>query len=186
MVTAIAITKLDLTARARETARMAPRRNYWLLKSEPDAFSFDDLLAAPKRTTCWDGVRNYQARNTMRDDMKVGDGVVYYHSNAKPPGVAGFAKVVREGYPDPTQFEKGHAHEDPKADPADPRWMMVDIQAVQAAERFVSLDELRGVKALEGMALLQRGQRLSVQPVSAAEWKALARLTGVSQAALSV
>ena len=157
-----------------------PKRRYWLLKSEPHAFSFDDLLSAEGRRTAWDGVRNYTARNTLRDDMKVGDGVLFYHSNTKPPGIAGVAKVVREGYPDPTQFDPDDAHYDPKASKDDPRWMMVDIQAVRALARYVELDELRAAPGLANMALVQRGQRLSVQPVRAAEWRQVLKLGGLS------
>lgn len=160
---------------------MAPRaRKYWLFKSEPEAFSFDDLWKAKRRTTHWDGVRNYQARNLLRDDMKVGDGVVYYHSNAKPPGVAGFAEIVREGYPDHTQFDPQDGHYDPKADPDDPRWYMVDIRATEAAPRFVPLDELKAHGTLSEMMVCQRGARLSVQPVSAAHWRGLRKLLGLS------
>ena len=154
-------------------------RRYWLMKSEPQVFSFEDLSAAEGRRTCWDGVRNYRARNFMRDDMKLGDGVLFYHSNAKPPGVAGVCEVVREAYADHTQFDPGDAHHDPGSDPADPRWMMVDIRAVRALERFLALDDLRGESGLAGMALLQRGQRLSVQPVTAAEWRMVLRLGGL-------
>lgn len=159
---------------------MATKRRYWLLKSEPEVFSFDHLSQAKGRKTCWDGVRNYTARNTMRDDMKVGDGVLYYHSNAKPPGVAGVAKVVREGYPDHTQFDPKDGHFDPKADPDDPRWFMVDIQAVAAAKQLVTLPELKENPKLASMALVQRGQRLSVQPVTGAEWREVLRMAGLT------
>jgi predicted RNA-binding protein with PUA-like domain len=157
-----------------------PKRRYWLLKSEPEVFSFEDLLAAKGRRTFWDGVRNYTARNTLRDDMKLGDGVLFYHSNTKPPGIAGVAKVVREGYPDPTQFDAKDPHYDPKARQDDPRWMMVDIEAVLPLERYVALDELRAAPGLRDMALVQRGQRLSVQPVSAGEWRAVLKMGGLS------
>ena len=158
---------------------MAPRKQYWLVKSEPDAFSFDDLLAAPKRTTMWDGVRNYQARNFMRDGMRVGDGVLFYHSNTKPPGVAGIAEVASEAYPDPTQFDPKDKHFDPKSKPEDPRWCLVDIRARKPCKRFVDLATLRGSKALQGMAILQKGNRLSVTPVTASEWRAVLRLAGL-------
>lgn len=158
---------------------MAAKRSYWLLKSEPDVFSFDHLWKAKGRRTCWDGVRNYTARNFMRDEMKVGDGVLYYHSNADPPGVAGVAKVVKEGYPDPTQFDPKDAHFDPKADPQDPRWFMVDIKGLAKAATFVPLVDLKDNAKLVDMALVQRGQRLSVQPVMAREWHEVLRMAGL-------
>ena len=138
---------------------MPARTQYWLLKSEPDVFSFDDLLAAPDRTTNWDGVRNYQARNYLRDAMRVGDGVLFYHSNAEPAGVAGLAEVVRAGYPEP---------EDP--------WAQVDVRAVERFPAVVTLDQLRAEPALAEMIVLRRGNRLSVTPVTAAEWRAVCRV----------
>lgn len=159
---------------------MAKRRSHWLVKSEPDVFSFDDLLAAPKRTTLWDGVRNYQARNMLRDDMKVGDRVLYYHSNTKPPGVAGVAEVVREGYPDPTQFDPKDSHFDAKSREDDPRWYCVDVRALAALPSYVSIDDLKANAKLEEMAVVQRGQRLSVQPVTAAEFREVLRMGGLS------
>jgi len=154
-------------------------RRYWLMKSEPDVFSFDDLWKAKRRTTMWDGVRNYQARNFLRDAMQVGDGVLYYHSNAKPPGIAGFASVVRAGYPDPTQFDPADPHHDPGSDPEDPRWFAVDVRAEERSPSFVSLEDLRDHPQLAKMGVLQRGSRLSVQPVTAAEWKAVRKLAGL-------
>ena len=150
-----------------------PDRRYWLVKSEPDVFSFDDLWKSPKRTTGWDGVRNYQARNFMRDDMHVGDGVLFYHSGAEPPGVAGLAEVVRAAYPDPTALDSGHAHFDPKSRVVEPTWMQVDLRAVERLKRFLTLSALRAMPALAGMELLRRGSRLSVQPVRPAEWEAI-------------
>ena len=147
------------------------RRRHWLLKSEPDSFSFDDLMAAPDRTTHWDGVRNYQARNFMRDDMKAGDLVLYYHSGAEPPGVAGIAEVVREGYPDHTALDPRDPHFDPKSTQEAPIWMMVDVRALERFARLVALPELRATPGLERMVLLQKGSRLSVQPVTAAEFE---------------
>jgi predicted RNA-binding protein with PUA-like domain len=148
----------------------AQTRRYWLVKSEPNVFSFDDLLARPGKTTHWDGVRNYQARNTMRDEMKKGDLVFFYHSSADPTEIAGVAEVVREGYPDPTALDPKDAHFDPKSKADAPSWYMVDLKAVEKLKRPISLAELRTTKGLEKMVLLQKGSRLSVQPVSSAEW----------------
>ncbi len=148
----------------------ARARRHWLVKSEPEVFSFDDLVASPTRTTCWDGVRNYQARNTMRDDMRKGDLVFFYHSRAEPAQIVGVAEVVRAGYPDHTALDPQHDHFDPKSTAAAPTWMMVDIRAVAPLKRRLSLADLRGVKGLEQMVLLQKGSRLSVQPVTAEEW----------------
>jgi predicted RNA-binding protein with PUA-like domain len=156
----------------------APARRYWLVKSEPDAFSFDDLVASPDRTTCWDGVRNYQARNSMRDDMKRGDLVLFYHSSTEPAAIVGVAEVVREAYPDHTAFDPKDPHFDPKSKADAPTWMMVDLRAVEPLAKPLTLAELRGVPGLEKMVLLQKGSRLSVQPVTAKEWEivlALAR-----------
>jgi predicted RNA-binding protein with PUA-like domain len=153
--------------------------HYWLMKSEPGTFSFDDLMRAPKKRTFWDGVRNYQARNLMRDEMAKGDGVLFYHSNAKPPGVAGIARVVGEAYPDHTQFDPKDSHFDAKSDADDPTWLMVDIQGVRALSRFVSLDEMKAAEALSEMMVTRRGSRLSVQPVTPREWKAVHRLGGL-------
>ena len=149
---------------------------YWLMKSEPDCFSIDDLAAEKNKTTCWDGVRNYQARNFMRDDMKKGHQVLFYHSNAKPPGVAGVAKIVKESYPDFTAFDPQDKHYDPKSKQAEPRWFMVDIKLEKKFKRELSLDELRGVKSLEGMVLLQKGSRLSVQPVTKKQFDTICKL----------
>jgi predicted RNA-binding protein with PUA-like domain len=149
---------------------------YWLLKSEPEAFSIDDLARAKKQTTRWDGVRNYQARNFLRDDLAIGDGVLFYHSNADPPAVVGTARVVRAGYPDPTQFDTGDSHHDPASAMDDPRWFAVDIAFDTKFARPVTLPELRADPALADMILLRKGSRLSVQPVSAAEWKRIAKL----------
>jgi predicted RNA-binding protein with PUA-like domain len=149
----------------------------WLLKSEPEAFSIQDLAKAPRQTAFWDGVRNYQARNFLRDEIKIGDGVLFYHSNAKPPGVAGSAVVVREGRPDPTQFDAHDGHYDPDSPEADPRWFGVDIKLDRVFKRFIPLDELRALPALKNMVLLRRG-RLSVQPITAAEWQAIVKLGG--------
>ena len=147
-------------------------KKYWLLKSEPDCFSFTDLMQAPDRTTYWDGVRNYQARNFLRDEIKVGDQVLYYHSGGPSPHIAGLAQVVRAGYPDHTAFVPTADHFDPKSSPDDPTWYMVDIQAKEELPRPLPLSELREVPALQDMVLLQRS-RLSVQPVTADEWRAI-------------
>ena len=149
---------------------------YWLLKTEPETFSFDDLLRAPGRTSGWDGVRNYQARNFLRDGMKKGDQVLIYHSNAEPPAVVGVAEVVREGHPDPTQFDPSDDHYDAASKREDPRWYQVDVKAVRKFGRPVSLPEIRETKALARLPLVQRGQRLSVQPVGPAEFALIVRM----------
>ena len=153
-----------------------PPRRYWLVKSEPDTFSFDDLVASPNRTTGWEGVRNYQARNTMRDDMKRGDLVFFYHSSCDPTAIVGVAEVAREAYPDPTAFDAKDSHYDPKSRPDAPTWMMVDLRAVEPLRRPVTLAELRATKGLERMVLLQKGSRLSVQPVTEREWDIIYKL----------
>jgi len=141
---------------------------YWLLKSEPGAYSIEDLKK--DKTTFWDGVRNYQARNMLRDDIKKGDRVFFYHSNAKPPAIVGVARVVRDGYPDHTQFEQGHPKFDPKTSPDNPRWYMVDIAFEKEFAEPLPIDQLRDIPELEGMELLRKGSRLSVQPVTKKEW----------------
>jgi predicted RNA-binding protein with PUA-like domain len=145
------------------------------MKSEPDCFSIDHLAKAPKKTTSWDGVRNYQARNFMRE-MQAGDQVFFYHSSADPPCIVGIAEVVRTAYPDHTALDPKDQHYDPKATPANPIWEMVDIRFIKKFDVPLALGDLRGVAALEKMELLRRGSRLSVQPVTAAEWKAVERL----------
>ena len=149
---------------------------YWLFKSEPEAFSIDDLAAATRKTTHWDGVRNYQARNFMRDEMKKGDLVLYYHSNAKPPGIVGIAKVVKEAYPDFTAFDPNDKHFDPKSKQEDPRWFMVDIKLEKKFKQILPLPELKQVKALDGMVLLQKGSRLSIQPVTRKQFDTIGKL----------
>ena len=143
---------------------------YWLFKSEPSSYSYDDLESEDDQTAEWDGVRNYQARNFMRDDMAVGDQVLFYHSNAKPPGVVGIARIVREGYPDYSAWNLDSRYYDPKSNPANPTWMMVDIKADRRLPRFISLNELKANPALVDMMVTKRGQRLSVQPVKPEEW----------------
>ena len=154
---------------------MAEGRHYWLMKSEPNVFSLDDLAHAPKQTTSWDGVRNYQARNFMRA-MKTGDQVLFYHSNAQPPCVMGIAEVVKAAYPDATQFDPHDAHYDPASLPDQPRWDVVDIRFVRKFAAPLSLDLLREQMSLKGMELLRKGSRLSVQPVRSSEWQEILRL----------
>lgn len=151
-----------------------PTRQYWLVKTEPSTFSFDDLLASPKQTTHWDGVRNYAARNHLRS-MKTGDLVLVYHSSAVPSAVVGLAEVVREAYPDPTAFDAKDSHYDPKSKREDPTWFMVDLRAVKKFARPVTLDEVKKTKGLDQMALVRLG-RLSVQPVTSAEFEIVRRL----------
>jgi predicted RNA-binding protein with PUA-like domain len=155
---------------------MAPRRRYWLMKSEPDVFSIADLEQRGREP--WDGVRNYQARNFMRDEMAVGDLVLFYHSNAKPPGVAGLARVACAAYPDPTAFDPDSKYYDPKSDPDDPRWWLVDVEFVERFAETVSLDALKAAAEaeLEGMLVVRRGQRLSVQPVDKSHFAAVLRM----------
>jgi len=143
---------------------------YWLMKSEPSDCSIDDLATLPRQTVAWYGVRNYQARNFMRDQMKVGDGVLFYHSNCKEPGIAGIAKVSSTAYPDATQFERKNKYFDPKAAPEQPRWFNVDVQLVRKIA-LIPIDELRKHPELERMRTLQRGNRLSITPLDPAEWK---------------
>ena len=155
---------------------MPQRRNYWLMKSEPQVYSIDDLKRDGR--TYWDGVRNYQARNLMRDKMKVGDRILYYHSNADPKAIVGLATVCKEAYPDHTQFDKKSKYYDLKASKEAPRWFMVDIEFVSKFSQPLSLDSLKQVSKLRSMALLKRGQRLSVQPVTTDEWKTVLKLAG--------
>lgn len=148
---------------------------YWLMKSEPDECSIDDLAAAPGQTLPWTGVRNYQARNFMRDDMRVGDLAFFYHSSCPEPGIAGIVRISRAAYPDATQFDPDSEYHDPKATRDAPRWFNVDVTLVKKT-RLISLQELRGKPALAQMQLLRRGNRLSITPLSPAEWAAVERL----------
>ena len=150
--------------------------SYWLMKSEPAEFSIDDLAAQPRKTEPWDGVRNYQARNMMRDQMKVGDLAFFYHSNCEEPGIVGTMKIVREGYPDPTAFDPENNHFDPKSDPENPRWYLVDVQFVRKFRRTISLRELKQHRELADLPLVRRGNRLSVMPVSKPEWVFITQL----------
>ena len=151
--------------------------NYWLMKSEPDVYPYSQLVA--DGSTHWDGVRNYQARNMMRDAMKIGDLVLYYHSNHKPPHVVGVARVAKEGYPDHTSWDSSSKYFDPKSTPESPRWFMVDIKPVKKIEN-IDLPELRNNPALEGMPLLMKGSRLSVQPVPEKYFNEILRISGIN------
>jgi predicted RNA-binding protein with PUA-like domain len=151
--------------------------NYWLMKSEPSTFGIDDLARAKNRTTAWDGVRNYQARNFIRS-MKKGDLAFFYHSSCDVPGVAGVVSIEREAYPDPTAFDSSHHHYDADSDPADPRWFMVDVKLVRRFDSIVTLEELKshGAGKLKNMIVLKRGNRLSITPVTKAEWEFIVAL----------
>lgn len=144
--------------------------NYWLLKSEPGEFSIDDLEQRPGQTESWDGVRNYQARNLMRDQMRLGDLAFFYHSNCELPGIVGIAEIVREARPDPTAFDPLHKHYDPKSRPEQPAWLMVDVRFVRKLARTIALAELKDRPELDGLALVRRGNRLSVMPVGEPQW----------------
>ncbi len=157
---------------------MHREQRYWLFKSEPSCFSFDDLKKCPNGTEHWDGVRNFQARNFLRDEIKVGDGVLFYHSNIPSPAVVGIAEVVREGYPDWTAFDPAGEHFDPRSTPDNPLWFMVDVRYVKPFLREVTLEQLKRHPALAGMVLLQRS-RLSVQPVTLEQWRVIVQLGGV-------
>lgn len=153
------------------------QQRYWLVKSEPDVFSIYDLDKSPKKTTYWDGVRNYQARNYMRDEMKTGDLVLFYHSNADSTGAAGVCEVVKEGYPDFTAFDKKDKHYDPKSREAEPTWYMVDIKLIKIFPKIVSLSEIKRNKKLWGMKLVQPGNRLSVMPVEKEEFEEIVAMS---------
>ena len=169
--------------------------NYWLMKSEPDTFGINDLYNKPNQTEHWDGVRNYQARNMMRDDMKLGDQVFFYHSNCDVPGIVGIMEVVKEGYPDFSAFDPDDKHFDPKSDPEHPRWIMVDIKYVRTLSRTITLKELRLAwmqeveqcrsncrkhqEELADLALVRRGNRLSIMPVSKGQWEFILSLEDV-------
>lgn len=157
----------------------------WLFKSEPDCFSFADLMTSPDRTTGWDGVRNYQARNFLRDQVKKGDLVFFYHSNADPPGIAGIAEVVREAHPDPTAFDPAADHYDPKSDPDNPTWFQVAIRAVREVEPLIDLPRLRAEDRLDGLELLRKGSRLSIQPVGKEHWIIIEELIGPAESSRS-
>lgn len=154
--------------------------NHWLLKSEPDTFSFQNLCSSPRQTTAWEGVRNYQARNYMRDRMAIGDPVLFYHSSCPQPAVVGLALVASPPYPDRTAFDPSSPYFDPKSCPESPRWILVDIRALEALPQPVPLSALRADPELEGMPLLQRGQRLSIQPVLPRHFQHILRLGGAT------
>jgi len=151
---------------------------HWLIKSEPGTFSIDDLAALPRKTTCWDGVRNFQARNFMRDEMRKGDLAFFYHSSCAEPGIAGVVEIVRAAYPDHTAFDPKDAHFDPDSDPDDPRWLMVDVKLKRKFLRTVTLEQLKSHAGgvLRDMIVLRRGNRLSITPVSDAEWRFVLKL----------
>lgn len=146
------------------------KKNYWLMKSEPDAFSINDLRDRPNQTEHWDGVRNYQARNMMRDDMKLGDQVFFYHSNCDVPGIVGIMEIVKEGYPDFLAFDPDDVHFDPKSDHINPRWIMVDVKYVKTLSRTITLRELKAKAELADLALVRRGNRLSIMPINQQQW----------------
>jgi len=154
-------------------------RRYWLMKSEPSAFSIQDLKASPDGTACWDGVRNYQARNLLRDEVQPGDGVLFYHSNIKTPAIVGIARVVRGGYQDHTAQDPNSDHYDPKATDENPIWYMVDVQFVRELETPMTRDDLKRAPALADMEVLKKGNRLSVQPVTESEWQTILKLAGI-------
>jgi len=151
-------------------------KKYWLLKSEESCFSIHDLEKAPDKTTYWDGVRNYQARNFLRDSIKKGDQVFFYHSNSEPTGIAGIAEVVKDGYPDFTAFDPDNDHYDPKSNKKEPTWYMVDVKHVRTLKKPLTLEQLKTISDLKDMVLLQKGSRLSVQPVSEKEWLTILKI----------
>jgi predicted RNA-binding protein with PUA-like domain len=151
-------------------------RRYWLMKTEPSTYSIDDL--AREKRTCWDGVRNYQARNLMRDEMRVGDLILFYHSNAKPPGVVGLARVCRESYPDHTAWDPESEYYDSRATPDNPVWLMVDVEFVERFPEPISLERLKENSSLDGMLVIKKGQRLSIQPVIAEHFEVVLEAAG--------
>jgi predicted RNA-binding protein with PUA-like domain len=153
-------------------------KRYWLFKTEPKTFSIDDLAKSPDQTTHWEGVRNYQARNFLRDEVKRGDEVLLYHSSADPPGVVGTCRVVKGGYPDHTALDNKSDYYDPKSDKDNPRWYMVDVKLVDKFDEIIPLAKLKETRGLEKMMVVQRGSRLSIQPVTPKEWRVVLRLAG--------
>ena len=155
---------------------------YWLVKCEPAECSFDELKTRPKRTGYWRGVRNYQARNSIRDLMARGDLAFFYHSNCDEPGIAGIVEIIAAGYPDPSQFDESHHYYDEKSQPDDPRWFSFDVKWKKKLKTFVHLADLKAKARLKDMKVVQKGQRLSIQPVTASEWKQVCRMGGVDPA----
>ena len=153
-------------------------KRYWLVKSEPEAFSIDDLGKCKNQTTHWDGVRNYQARNYLRDEMKLGDGVLFYHSNSDPNAITGICEIVKEGYVDHTQFDPDSGHYFPSSDPVNPVWFMVDIKLIRKFKNPVSLQSIKKNPKLKNMKLVQKGSRLSVMPVTEVEWNEILIMGG--------
>ncbi|WP_372931389.1 EVE domain-containing protein [Shewanella putrefaciens] len=151
--------------------------NYWLMKSEPDEFSIDDLKACPNQTEAWYGIRNYQARNFMRDGMQIGDKVFFYHSSCKVPGIVGIAEVVTHAYPDSTAFDPESTYFDPKSDPSKPRWLSIDIRFVEKFDHIIPISLIKNMPQLTDMYLVSKGSRLSIQPVTAEQWQAVLMLT---------
>ena len=154
-------------------------KKFWLFKSEPNEFSWDDLKRSKNQITFWDGIRNYQARNFLRDEIKQGDSVLFYQSSTEPLAVVGYCEVVKDGYPDHTQFDTNNDHFDPKADAKNPTWFMVDIKLVKEFRKPVTLDSIKANPNLKSMKLIQRGQRLSIQPVKKAEWDEILKMAGI-------
>ncbi|MBX9692209.1 MAG: EVE domain-containing protein [Cyanobacteria bacterium] len=168
--------KQKASASGSDSPRPIENSGYWLFKSEPDVFSIDDLKA--NKTTFWEGVRNYQARNLLRDTIQKGDLVLYYHSNAEPSGVAGIARVCKTGYPDHTAFDPRAHYYDEKSDPDNPTWYMVDVEFVDKFDELISLHKLKETPGLEDMMVTKRGARLSIQPVTKDEWNIILKLAG--------
>jgi predicted RNA-binding protein with PUA-like domain len=171
---------MSSTSRSKSVPAPATAR-HWLLKADAGCFSFDDLWRAPGRRTGWDGVRNFQARNYLRDGVQIDDGVLFYHSNGDPSGIAGIARVVGAATPDPTQFDPDDEHHDPRSSRAAPLWFQVEIEAVAPLPHFLALAELRTAPELTSLLVLRPGQRLSVLPVTATEWAAVLRRGGLSE-----
>lgn len=158
---------------------MAAKRQYWLFKSEPNVYSIQDLAKEKGKKTTWEGVRNYQVRNMLRDDIQVGDRVLFYHSRINPMCIAGTAEVVKEGYPDHFAFDENHKYYDPKCDPENPRWYMVDVKLLQVFDTPVTREQLKLDSVTSEMAVMSKGSRLSITPVTEKEWKAVHKLAGV-------